>query len=67
MVLGGVFGSRIRIKPGSLLSFFTGYNRPVAIPGVFEYAGLDGFVFGGRGLLYCDVVIKQVHRCHVAP
>ena len=49
--LGALLEWRIRIKPAPPLGFFAGHNRPADGLGIFENAGLHGFVFGGSGHL----------------
>ncbi len=46
-VFGAVGGRHVRIKPAPLLGFLAGHKGPADGLGVFEDAGLDGFVFSG--------------------
>lgn len=48
---GSVGRWHLRIKPAPLLGFLAGHHRPTDGLGVFEDAGLDGFVFSGCGHL----------------
>jgi len=48
-VFGMIGGRDFRIKAAPLLGFLAGHKRPANGLGVFEYPGLDGFVFTGGG------------------